>query len=1249
MVFSSFIRFAKFSTKSSSHTTSTIHNHFFQASYPYLNTNYYFHGLQKHSKFAHRTKWWNKAETGSTSNSNSFLTISNGHYGLYYSMYNKESERKEKQNKYERYIKHYLLKQFHEGDRTKFRQCMFRRSHHYRKNYGHYQNYRRTRHLKKFLHLKLILIGFTAKFLISKVIKDSQLNIDNFKTFSSKFISSCLFKNLATTNQFSSPYSSIQSSDNVFSLGISKRSFTTISHTHRDNKPLLQLKELPQKDEKVQEVLTEEVDDFETNFLQTQVKTINDAYDNHKSPEDLNIIYPMYQAVKRNNLTLPSIEDYNVVLRSIIERDLDNNLDLKSIESKLTNLLSIYQDLLQSGIKPNSETYKLVINSLLDSSISCSKIKCTNHIQYNEIRNRTKEFTQLSFELIQTVNNQIDKFSILSKIVVLGAKFPELLNKNLLLIFDECTNNIDTLNLQGCMDVFKLIRFSKRFSLMDEEKTYKIIEQAYQRIRQFDNVNDFEVYQMVLIALIDNNFKNNATELLDNILMDYKESLQFMKRPNKSEVSNLLGAFLKSYTENVNVSKGLELMKKFQSIAYLPELPISSYNFIINKLQSNDDHYNDMWALYNRIALRKDYQSTSTISIIQENDDLCCRDTLIALAIQKGDHERVFQLLKEISLKEHLIGDYQIMRMVCNYLSNGVMFSKSEGEYFNQQYFGLLSQLLESQSKHYQSSTNLNDFISEYAQFLTIPIPSEFISNKLAISSISNYNAQFLMSSQLPFKCLENFDLNEDNLYGLVIIARQVMLYSGNDENILNKIAFFEASLINHFEDSANHYIELTDEVLEFKKQLIEHFKNLMMNITVTNYEITEACKHLNIESKSDETFVRDHNSDLSVLLNINYKKGVAQFLDQLEKGFIFPARNWDIIINENFINENYSIIDQNFLQRLWETNCEEEKKLALLQRLIMYNNFEINNSILNFISDQQIYDTEILSLIFKSLDGNLSGIQNFDFKSAIETNENAKWILSYFNYLKQMNEFEKIKSDEKFITKRSDDIKTLILEAEMETDLSHFQEMIEKVGVEDSTKLEPLLIRHDLKKGVSADSILHKQYSNSSNEMIELISFVKLLDSLQQHKYSFDDRFFVSVKHIANALLTSGNLSEMKKIITNNKINDKELLITTMLQSLIDLSKLPINNLSQPIINRLLTFIKFFKILDIGSSIKIENFLQILTILKLNKSDLIEIIKNKLIGPKNQISDIINFYFLEVSLFNQSDKQRVYNYIMTS
>ena len=84
-----------------------------------------------------------------------------------------------------------------------------------------------------------------------------------------------------------------------------------------------------------------------------KVSKIVSTFETYSTPDDLNIIYPLYQAVKRNDLKLPSIDVYNIVLKSILNRSLNSELTLDSIEGKLTVLLTVYQDILAAGIKPN--------------------------------------------------------------------------------------------------------------------------------------------------------------------------------------------------------------------------------------------------------------------------------------------------------------------------------------------------------------------------------------------------------------------------------------------------------------------------------------------------------------------------------------------------------------------------------------------------------------------------------------------------------------------------------------------------------------------------------------------------------------------------------------------------------------------------------------------------------------------------------------------------------------------------------
>ena len=1267
----SFIRLARISTRlrhARIHYSNRHRQPFFQASFPYLNTSYYYQGLLKRHEFFHKTRWWSRAETGSTSQSTTFPGIADGHYGVYYSMYNHECERKDRQRAYENYIRRYMIKQMERGDRTKFKQCVFMNmcKHHHHHHHHHHRwskcggghrhrwNHRSHKHYRGLFHVKLLLLGIAARFIISKAIKDTQIGLENVKTATYRLTSSCYVKpagyfinagaSFHSSSLSSSRLTDSRTNGDVFSIGLSRRSFTTVSQTL-----FQQLTKTSQKSPTKVGV----EDSFENGFLESQIANITNAFENYGDKKDLDIIYPLYQSIKRNGLTLPSVELYNMVLKSIIDRFIDNEVEIGAIERKLTNLLTVYQDILYANLKPDDETYNLVVNAMLDSTLKCSLVQCENYIEFNEISTKSKEFAQIAFELVESSSKHVLFKSVFDKVVKLSKLYPGLVSELIVGSFVQMLDKVDCDEPAYCLNVLELSSFLSQLESYDEKQAYTIIGETYKKISKLDNIDEYAVYQSLINALVYNSQLSSASQLLDNILMDYKESLQFSNRPSKAKVSCLIAAFLKAYAVKTNAVDSLELLKKFQHVPYLPELPIWFYNFIIVKLQEFPDRYDDMWALYNRVALRKDFQSTSTIDMMKDTNGLSCRDVLLGLAICKGDHERVFQLVKEIMLKEHLIGDSQVLRMVLDYLNNGVVNNRSQGEYFNQYYLGLLHLLLLIQAKHYQTSTNLNDFVSEFVQYLTISVPSQLAGHDMALASISNYNVQLLMNSPIPIKCVESFDLQSDNLYGLNVIARHLLQYAGADPDISLKVADFEAHLINQFEDPGNHYLELTNDIVELKNALKTHFTKVVANLNgCSTPAIDRACQYLNLVGEgATESVKLSIDQDLSYLLNINYEKGVAAFIELFGQGYTFDVKTWNALLNYKFVNEYLPRIDvASMLDRMWMTGREDKSKLFLLDRLIAYNDQHVNGEVLAFLVRENIFFTKLLTRLFQSSVG--SSISEFNFELIYLNNSDVEWVTAYFNYLKHHGYYEEIKKCSKLVHDKSEELKMFELEAELETNPRGFSKLVETLQVApDNTKLVELQIKHELKSGVKASDILSRDYPSNSPQVIESLSFVRFLDSLQQHKFEYARSNFVSLDHMASSLLACGNLQQMKYIIENNAIEDASKLVSSMLRMLID--AVP-HATAKSIINRLMVLIKFYKLLSIGSIIPVEQFLQIITLLKLTKSDLLSVLTNRIIMNRNGdvggvISNIVNFYFLEVQLFDKESKQLVYNCLGTN
>ncbi|GMF08069.1 unnamed protein product [[Candida] boidinii] len=95
-------------------------------------------------------------------------------------------------------------------------------------------------------------------------------------------------------------------------------------------------------------------------FLTQQEFLINNLLKINKHNEVLSL----FLRIRGKNI-IPNLSIYNSTLKSIPLRSIVD----ETIENKLTHLLNVYSDMLSNNIKPNNETYNLVINPLLSGSL----------------------------------------------------------------------------------------------------------------------------------------------------------------------------------------------------------------------------------------------------------------------------------------------------------------------------------------------------------------------------------------------------------------------------------------------------------------------------------------------------------------------------------------------------------------------------------------------------------------------------------------------------------------------------------------------------------------------------------------------------------------------------------------------------------------------------------------------------------------------------------------------------------------
>ncbi|KAK6198818.1 RNase P subunit [Scheffersomyces amazonensis] len=1275
MVFMNLIRHSKYPTNYRDKIQ------FFQNSY----LNHYTTSLVRYNFFYNR-RWDNEGPHPSNPGESHFLSIDNGHYGLYYSMYNHDAERKQQQFEDERYILEYLLRE------SKRFQC--------------------TLWCENVSQLKKSTVIFIQQFNL-----DINHSFDTLKRF--------LYTSLSSNHshiKFTKPYQSQYQFNQV-------RHFTTTTTK----------KDAVTEDAKIIELIDESsapkpTKTFEQSLLDTQIAGITQIYSTYTQPEDLNMIYPLYQSLKRNQLTLPNIELYNIVLNSIIKRSLDSEFSLEAIENKLTTLLTIYQDILTSGLKPNHDTYNLILNTLLEGAIDCHNLTSNNQLHYAEIITKRQEFSKIAIDLYSSIMSldKVDLSLIIPKLVNVLNINPDLLNTEVIETIAKQIKQLEILTFEDLKSFIKLSSNFTQFNVFEGDSSqlliHDYIKNLYEIYCEYQNkdADEFIIYSLLVESLIHNKQLSLASQFLDDILIDYKKSLSLDNTPSKLQLSNLLSSYLKSIinVESDKLFKAHELIKQFNNISYLPDLSVHVYNTLISKYlceipinDINDKHYKIVYELYDFVAIRKDYQDTKTIQFMKE-DGYICRELLLNKAIELGDHERIFQILKEILLKNHLIYDIMIFKNVLNYLFNGVLYNRPDDEPFNHYYYGLVWNLIENQAVHYESNPrDLADYLAEYLQYVIIP-PYSGTVNGIEVDinrqqQITNYNIQLIMNSLFINKLIDEIDIQRDNMFGLITISKFLMSYNSGGDGIENdnenhnysttmtKIIEFQAKLINQFEDCDNHYLQLGEEVETFRDELINHFSTLMITHDQYKLELTtsmiEACKLLGIsiedknKNKKGSLNKSNYNVNLSYLLNVNYKLGINKFIDLFFKGYNFSCMTWEIIINYNFINEyldrNSHITRREFIKRIWTSNIDHDLKVELMSRLMALRSDKVNIKLIEMLMESEWLISMINgSPIDNKLLGNLfaacQSSENIQFKNLLikpeffkliySINQDLNWIDEYFSTLSKFERYDIIielinqyNLNQLELSASTFPIYNSYLNALLKTgDMRQFSQVLELILSTNTNHLEvyrkeiiELLIEYNLIKCIndSYDGRLFLQmyikYCDLSPTIRQGLSLLKLRDNLNNNK--FDDIYSYkpakSIKELSTRILAQ-DLGGMNKLYNDNSelLPDhgaKSELVRQLFDQLNKAKNLGIDN--KVIRNKFNTMMKFLQ-MNKFRHLSFDNLLVAIKLLSnMGANDILNFLIKRFINHNNnQLSSLINFYFMEVDLVESSQQMKLLNWM---
>lgn len=1088
---------------------------------------------------------------------------------------------------------------------------------------------------------------------------------------------------------------------------LAARAFSTSARIHEEKDPdhrqnVAEDADMTQAVPKIEELPDSEIEvPFEDSFGKSQVNRIVSIFATHSTPNDLDIIFPMYQSLKRNDIVLPSIHEYNIVLKSIVMRHLNSDSSPESTESRLTCLLTVYQDVLaacarNAECKPNNETFDIVLAEIFKDAVLVDHGVIDTDAQVAFAK--SEEFSQVGLKLFMSVKHPEDLAldQILPNLVTAVNMHPNLIQK------DVIVRILDVHDIQSTVGQYYvgLISMASHFQQLDvmnsSEDVYNFISSVFDKFKRLAATHpslvdsEYAVYSALVRSLISNGNLPIASKFLDEILLDYKRSVPTLEdlllAELKIHISDLISDYILAIMasgkpDDLNIA--YNLLEKFKQVLYIPDLTVQVYNEMINrfinqytlceieKVNGNEGMaktqeiiYKKIWELYNRAAIRKDFQAGPLMDLTyQVGLRVNCRDFLLSLSLDLSDHAQITRLLKEILLKNHKIADWNVSKKLCLYLYNGV------AAYGNNYYADLLWNVVELQATHYYSSSKtLNNFLSEHVSFLLFETPQNF--NRV-LDSYAVYNA------------FSGFTLLEDNIYGIMSVATYLMVIGQQSLSAAQsfKLMQMQSLLINQFEDPEHHYLQLSPELIQFRKALSHLFSELYTAAPCdmrTSNDISNACHVLGLDLKAEaknygDLDERDFQKDLSALFSVNYPAAVTAFVENFKRGHHFNQMTWSAIINQDFaleVLENDSIIRvSDFVSRLLALNLSSEDEDSLITDLICLNNEKINVEVLKHIikGDKDILDDVMKAIAdFVSISSNryFVTILTDNMDNILARNSHKFWLTMVFNKLNESGQSDKVVA----VLNTAKDKLIYGLDVALPVDEEYLHVVLiallnlgEKSQTNDIFKhyfdgpngnkallksdiLLECLINHYIANGASKDVLKKFGFlqgrSSTINQLLQFAQFMSGLSGEQHESRSLRHDHYNSV---GLAVLNENNLLGMKEIFETNKslVANKDQFFNFLVSILTKAGSLSGSRYNTQICNRFESVVKLCKVMLLRE-ISVDSLISIVRLLALVKAtELLNVLLNKFVHGST-LSPYVNFYFLQVDVLKARDASRL-------
>lgn len=917
---------------------------------------------------------------------------------------------------------------------------------------------------------------------------------------------------------------------------------------------------------------------FEESFSSTQASQIASI---SLAGPDVNRIYPLYQSLKRNGLPLPSIELYDKVLESLLVRSLDSSSSLEDVENRLTNLLTVYQDLLAAAVsnkrlKPTQTTYLIVLQGVFQGALDAKG------------HDVSMQFSKLAVDLLMSIRapETLLQHMFMEQALAVLKLHRSLVTKTLV----ERLTSFELLDGSAAYydGLLALTPYIVNLGIGTNKDAYDFVAAVYAKGKSP------EIYEATVEALVLSDNFPVATQFLDEFLVENGLS--------SSKASSLAHIYLTSIAR-LDLVKAYNLTLKFRDAGV--RIAYSTYDILaglfvgefLQKPEIREAFYPIMWKLYDFGAI-----GGATTS----------RDTLLSVSIDIGDHERVFQLIKDMlqgDLAQSFHCDLAVLAKLCAYLYNGSVVNS------NRYYYDLMWTLIE---RHEGSA---NDVVCLLAPYMVHDM--DMILNSLKVKQV-----------------LDEFHLANDNIYGLATLMG-VLMNQEVDAGRTFKIAQFHAQLVNEFEDVDNHYIELSDEVVQFRHQLKQSFVSLMERAKriegfQVSADIVDACNHLDVDLGLPKRNITpaDYTLDMSYKLSVDYEANIESFISNFREGYNFSELTWRIVINPTFVTEQLKkhLGVKAFVDRIMASGLIHDTKIDLLVSLVNYKCDDVNVE----MAKLKCADTDVVVALARALKDSqnvrLEKLMVAAFPTLLQANSDMVWVAELLEALAAKGNHGAVYELSQLI-----DLNSLAL-----TNASHqgvFSAACESLVSLDKLDEFTLLFKLVADKQqilLLSDKLLRvfmKFYVHSGAFQVAIDKFASVQDrKCIKDMYQFS-LFMVGrpATHVHRAL-SQPSFHAMASYLHQTKHRIDGAFVNECTQQLIAAAQLNVRRKvdNDHIVGTFHNLIKSLKTIGM-TKLLVQNligFIKLLTIT--NQAGQLHVLLNKLINNQ-RLTPLVNFYFLEV------------------